>query len=363
MNAPRSKAVEAAPESDRVEETPHPRENLDFFGHHEAEQGLLEAYRADRLPQAFVIGGPPGIGKATLAWRLARFLLAHPDPAAAAVQEAKDLGIDANDPVAHKIAALSHGDVALLRREWNEKAKPARHYTEIRVDDVRQASHLFRSVAGAGGWRICIVDSAEDLNNSAANALLKLIEEPPPRSLFLIVAHRPALLLPTLRSRCQMLMLRPLADTDILRVIEALGTPWTEASLAERQVAAERGQGSVTTALSLLADDGIALDNQVRALLAGLPALDWRAVHSLADRIAGRDRTAQCDRVMTAIVDWIDERLQSEAGRGAARLAPLAEVWEKAADAAREAEALNLDKRPVILSIFAELAAARAMNA
>ncbi len=127
------------------------------------------------------------------------------------MQDARDLGINASDPVAHKVAALSHGDVALLRREWNEKAKPARHYTEIRVDDVRQASHLFRNVAGAGGWRICIVDSAEDLNNSAANALLKLIEEPPPRSLFLIVAHRPALLLPTLRSRCQMLILRPLA--------------------------------------------------------------------------------------------------------------------------------------------------------
>ncbi|MDR3408117.1 MAG: DNA polymerase III subunit delta' [Methylovirgula sp.] len=361
MNAPRSKALEAAPESDRVDETPHPRETIDFFGHHEAEQGLLEAYRADRLAQAFVIGGPTGIGKATLAWRLARFLLAHPDPTAAAVQGAKDLSLSAQDPIAHKVAALSHGDIALLRREWNEKGK--RHYTEIRVDDVRQASHLFRNVAGAGGYRICIVDSAEDLNNSAANALLKLVEEPPPRSLFLIVAHRPALLLPTLRSRCQMLTLRPLAPADILRVIDALGAPWTEASGAERQAAAERAQGSVATALSLLADEGIALDNQVRALLSGLPALDWRAVHALADRIAGRDQTAQCDRVMTAIVDWIDERLRGEAAHGPARLAPLAEVWEKAADAAREAEVLNLDKRPVILSIFAELAAARAVNA
>ena len=112
-----------------------------------------------------------------------------------------------------------------------------------------------------------------------------------------------------------------------------------------------------------LADEGIALDNQVRALLGALPSLDWRAVHALADRITGRDQTADCDRVMTAVVDWIDERLRAEASSGAARLAPLAEVWEKAADAAREAEALNLDKRPVILSIFAELAAARALSA
>jgi DNA polymerase III subunit delta' len=358
--APRQQA-EAAPESDRCFEAPHPRETFDFFGHLDAERSLLEAYRADRLPQACVIGGPPGIGKATLAWRLARFLLAYPDPALAAVQTAVGLGLDAHHPIAHKVAALAHGDIALLRREWNEKSK--RHYTEIRVDDVRQASHLFRTVAGAGGWRLCIVDSAEDLNNSAANALLKLVEEPPPRSLFLIIAHRPALLLPTLRSRCQMLMLRPLAPADIQRVIQAIGAPWSQAGVAEQVAAAERAQGSVATALSLLADDGIALDNQVHALLSGLPALDWRAVHALADRIAGRDQSAQCDRVMSVIVDWIDARLHSEAAQGAARLAPLAEVWEKAADAAREAEVLNLDKRPVILSIFAELAAARAMSA
>jgi DNA polymerase III subunit delta' len=357
----RKPLLEAAPEADRIDDTPHPRETPDFFGHREAEQGLLNAYRAGRLPQAYVIGGQQGIGKATLAWRLARFLLVHPDPASRAVQQADDLRIDAGDPVMHKVAALSHGDVVLLRREWNEKSK--RHYTEIRVDDVRQASHLFRSASAAGGYRICIVDAADDLNNSAANALLKLVEEPPPRSLFLIVSHRPALLLPTLRSRSQMLTLRPLETNEILRVIETLGEPWTEASEAERRIAAERAQGSVATALSLLADEGIALDNQVRALLGALPALDWRAVHALADRITGRDQTADCDRVMTAVVDWIDERLRAEASSGAARLAPLAEVWEKAADAAREAEALNLDKRPVILSIFAELAAARALSA
>ncbi|MEW6436783.1 MAG: DNA polymerase III subunit delta' [Pseudomonadota bacterium] len=355
------KSLEAAPEADRIDEAPHPRETQVFFGHQDAEQALLDAYRANRLPQAFIIGGPTGIGKATLAWRLARFLLAHPNPATPGVESAKDLSLRADDPIVHKIAALSHGDVVLLRREWNEKSK--RHYTEIRVDDVRQASHLFRSASAAGGYRICIVDAADDLNNSAANALLKLIEEPPPRSLFLIVSHRPALLLPTLRSRCRMLMLRPLATGDILRVVAALGEPWTEADEAERSAAAERAQGSVATALSLLADEGIALDNQVRGLLAALPALDWRAVHALADRITGRDQTDDCDRVMTAIVDWIDERLRAEAGWGPSRLAPLAEVWEKAADAAREAEALNLDKRPVILSIFAELAAARALSA
>src|ERR1700683_3934864 len=128
---------ESVPEADRFEDAPHPRETFEFVGHADAERALLDAYKANRLPHAFIIGGETGIGKATLAWRLARFVLAHPDPA--------DIQ-DARDPAARKIVALSHSDVFLLRREWNEKTK--RHFTEIRVDDVRQAIHMFQRSAG-----------------------------------------------------------------------------------------------------------------------------------------------------------------------------------------------------------------------
>ncbi|HLH10291.1 MAG TPA: DNA polymerase III subunit delta' [Methylovirgula sp.] len=346
--------IEAPPEADRFEDAPHPREIYAFFGHAEAERALLEACKADRLPQAFIIGGEPGVGKATLAWRLARFLLANPDPALA---QGRDLSVAPTHPVARKIAALSHGNLVLLRREWNEKTR--RHFSEIRVDDVRQASRMFQQAAE--GYRIAIVDSADELNRSAANALLKLIEEPPPRSLFLIVAHRPALILPTLRSRCRMLHLRPLGADEVLAAIEALGEPWTEIDPQARRIAAERARGSVSAALRLLSEDALEKDKLLRRLLDNLPGLDWRAVHTLAENI-GRDE-AEFERLMAAILDWIDTKLQSEAGQGAARLAPLAEVWEKAAEAAREAEAMNLDKRPLILSIFADLAAARAIAA
>ncbi|HKH80906.1 MAG TPA: DNA polymerase III subunit delta' [Methylovirgula sp.] len=353
--APRSS--EAVPEADRLEGAPHPRETFELVGHAETERALLEAYKANRLPHAFIIGGEPGIGKATLAWRLARFLLAHPDPAT--IQAAQDLAVDPHHPAARRIAALSHSDLFLLRREWNEKTR--RHFSEIRVDDVRQALHMFQRAAGAEGYRICIVDSADELNRSAANALLKLVEEPPSRSLFLIIAHRPALVLPTLRSRCRMLFLRPPSAAEILHVIDKLGEPRADAEM--RRTAAERAQGSVSAALRLLAEGGLERDKLVSRLLDDLPSVDWRAVHWLADAVTGRDKEAEFDRLMASIIAWIDARLHSEAARGARRLAPLAEVWEKAAEAAREAEVMNLDKRPLILSIFADLAAARALAA
>jgi DNA polymerase III subunit delta' len=337
---------DSVPEADRAEDAPHPRETFDLVGHAEAEQALLDAYRSNRLPQAFIIGGEKGIGKATLAWRLARFILANPDP----IEAARDLSVDSNHPVARHVAALSHSNLFLLRREWNDKTK--RHFTEIRVDDVRQAIHRFQQASE--GYRICIVDSADELNRSAANALLKLVEEPPPRSLFLIVAHRPALVLPTLRSRCQSLLLRPLSSDAIAAILDKLG----EADAEARRSAAERAQGSVATALSLLAEGGFELDRLVARLLDALPGVDWRSVHMLADRVAGRDNEAEFDRLMGMVIGWIDARLHSEAERGAGRLAPLAEVWEKAAEAAREVEVMNLDKRPLILSIFADLAAA-----
>jgi DNA polymerase III subunit delta' len=355
--APR--ADESAPEADRFEDAPHPRESFALVGHAEAERALLEAYKANRLPHAFIIGGEPGIGKATLAWRLARFVLANPNPAAA--KAAQDLAVAPNHPASRKIAALSHNDLFLLRRGWNEKSK--RHYTEIRVDDVRQAIHMFQRSAGSEGYRICIVDCADDLNRSAANALLKLVEEPPARSLFVIIAHRPGLVLPTLRSRCRVLLLRPLSTDEILAVIDGLGEPWTDLDAATRRAAAERAQGSVSSALRLLAEDGLELDTQTSRLLDQLPGVDWRAVHALADRVTGRGNEAEFDRLLASIMGWIDARLHSEVGGGAGRLARLAEVWEKAAEAAREAEVMNLDKRPLILSIFADLAAARAFAA
>lgn len=345
-------------ESDRLGDAPHPRETDRLVGHEQAERALLEAYRGRRLHHAWLLGGPKGIGKATLAWRFARFLLANPDPDAPAVRDATSLAVPADHPVAGRIRRGAVGDIAVLRRQWNDKSKKL--YGEIRVDEVRAALGLFQQAAGAGGFRLCILDSADDLNRNSANALLKAIEEPPRDAVFLIVSHQPSRVMPTILSRCRKLPLGALAAEE---VAAALGTlPGVDAASTpeERATAARRSGGSIGRALGLLDETRRALDRDLLAALDALPATDGRVLYRLADRLAGTDAAEAVGMLLETMLEWIDARLQAGAAAGAAArsLAPLAEVWEKLHASARDADALNLDRRPLILSMFADLATA-----
>jgi DNA polymerase-3 subunit delta' len=344
---------DTAPEADRAGDAPHPRETMILVGHAAAERAFLDAYRAGRMPHAWILGGPEGVGKATLAWRVARFLLANPDPQSASVQRAQTLEVDPASPASRQIAALSSSDVALLRRQWNDKVKKL--YTEIRVDEVRAAMRIFQHAAGGSGWRVAIIDSADELNRNAANALLKIIEEPPARSLFLLVAHRPGRILPTIRSRCRLLMIEPLKEGEVIRAVTALNSVYSQRDIA---AAAKRASGSVKEALRLLGGESGQLDANVQNLLARLPDVDWRDIHSLGDAVAGRDNEAAYESLKANVFTYLDRSVREGAARGPARLQPYAEAWEKVLDAAGETEVLNLDKRPLILLIFAELAAA-----
>ncbi len=346
-----------AAETDRFEDYPHPRETTGLVGHHEAEAQMLEAYRSGRLPHAWVIGGPEGIGKATLAWRFARFVLANPDVSADAVERAEDLSVPVDRPAARQVAAGGFGDIAVLRREINDKT--GRPYSEIRVDDVRRASGLFQQAARAGGYRICIIDSAEDLNASGANALLKLIEEPPPLSLFLMIAHRPAQLLPTLRSRCRLLPLRRMVPGDVGEVLRQLGLHGGEVPSETLALAAERGGGSVRGALHWLGGERLALYREISAALDKLPQTDWGGLHRIGDRIGAAPD--DFGLLTGAVLDWLHAKtrpLSDVTALERRRLAPLTEVWDKIRRSARDAETFNLDKRTTILSIFADLAQA-----
>lgn len=351
-----SREANALPESDRFDDAPHPRETLEFFGNAAAEGALLDAYRQNRLAQAWILGGPEGIGKATLAWRLARFMLAHPDPAAPEVQRATNLFVPGDAAAARQISALALADIFLLRRGWNDKTK--KFFTEIRVDDVREIIGAFHRGSGTGGWRIAIIDCADELNRASANALLKLIEEPPERALFLLIAHQPGRILPTIRSRCRKLALAPLAESDIVAAIEGLGPPWSRQE--NISAAAAQAEGSVREALRLLDGDGVAFDATLRRAFERLPQVDWNAVHMLADRLTGRDNEAAYETFMRALHRWLDARVRARAEQGAhaAQLIGYAGAWEEIAVAARETDVFNFDKRPLILTIFERLARA-----
>jgi DNA polymerase-3 subunit delta' len=330
-------------------EPPHPRETSVLFGHRDAELTLLNAFRSGRMPHAWLIGGPRGIGKATLAYRLARFILAHGDAAIPAVQRAETLAVDEDDPAARKVAAQTHGQLLTLERTLSDSGSLR---TVISVEQARETVPFFGSTAAASGWRICIVDTVDELNIPAANALLKVVEEPPARALFLLISDAPGRVLPTIQSRCRKLMLRPLDADDVrLAAAAALGIDPNDAALRE---AAEAAEGSVARALMLTAGDALELHQRIAGALEALPRTDAKALHALGDRLTINDRAALM-LLVDAIDRWLSERLRS-GNTDLARLAKVSEVWEKLNSAARDTEIYNLDRRPFVFTAFGLLA-------
>jgi DNA polymerase-3 subunit delta' len=346
-----SREEREATEPDQLEGAPHPREQYAFFGHREGEEAFVEGLRSGRLHHAWLVGGPQGIGKATLAYRVARTVL---DPRRSRDPAVSDLSTSADNPVARQVAALSHPNLAILRRApATDKKGPS---ATIPVEAVRRALTMFGSTAADGGYRVCIVDSAEDLTISSANALLKMIEEPPPRSIFLIVSHAPQRVLPTIRSRCRRLLLRPLEDAEIRAVIGSLGAPWTGMPGEVVDQALRYGEGSVRRTLELLDAEKVGFIEQVTRLLQALPRTDTRQVHALAESLARRDADDSYELTLETVQRWVTDKLHERAGHGASRLAPLVEVCEKIARTAREIDVFNLDRRPFILTLFDDLA-------
>ncbi|GEP05123.1 DNA polymerase III subunit delta' [Methylobacterium oxalidis] len=340
-------------EAGDLADVPRPRESATLVGHAAAEAAFAGAIASGRLHHAWLIGGPQGIGKATLAYRVARYLLANPDPDPA---PPRSLAVDPAHPVARKVAALSHPNLVALRRHRLPGAKALP--TKIGVDAARRALDLFGATAGNAGYRICIVDSAEDLNPNSANALLKMVEEPPPHSLFLIVSHAPGRLLPTIRSRCRALALRPLAEAEVTQVLSGLPAPFRAPEAASLARAAALSEGSVARAVAMLDPATAGLVTEVEALLAGIERPDWRRILALAEKLAGRDAEPLFEASLDTVYRFVSSELDRRRAEPPARLAALVEVCDKTARAAREAATYNLDRRPLVLSLFGDLAGA-----
>jgi DNA polymerase-3 subunit delta' len=328
---------------------PLPRETTVLFGHDGAEREFLAVYRSSRVPHAWLIGGEPGIGKATLAYRIARFVLAQPDPSRASA--ADTLALEPAHGTVRRVAVNAHPDLLVLERTPGDNGKMR---TVITVEQVRRLTTFFGSTAGEGGWRVCIVDSADELKYpEGSNALLKMLEEPPPRSLFLLVSHAPGRLLPTIRSRCRRLALRPLGQGDVVRAAStALGADADDPAIA---AAAAAARGSVSRAIALAGGPMLALREKVAALLSVLPSTDAGALHALGDEL-DRDR-GLLEVFVGAVRDWLSGRLDTEVGN-LTRLARAADLWERLNRSARDVEVYNLERKPFVFTIFGLLAEA-----
>lgn len=357
-------------EPDRVDGAPHPRETRHLFGHDAAEAAFLEAFNGGRLHHGWLITGPRGVGKATLVWRIARFLLAQP-PADEGLFGAPpppvDLDIAPDHPVARRVQALSEPGLKLIRRSLNDQGRPRQ---VIAVEDVRALRDFFGMSATDGGRRVVIVDCADELNPNAANALLKLLEEPPAGATLLLIAHQPSRLLPTIRSRCRELRLSALGAKAMQPALaQALGDAAEGAG--DSVALAELSGGSVGEAIRILSQDGLALYAQIVAVMAGLPDMDRPRLRALSDSVAGRGAEARFD-LLVRLVDMAVARMARAGALGQplpegapgeaaliARLAPdagAARRWaELAADLgarARQGRAVNLDPAALVLDMF-----------
>ena len=335
----------------------HPRRRFVLCGHEQAEKRLEDAYASGRLHSAWLIGGPRGVGKATLAYRFARLLLARPDGRAVG---GPGIDVAPDHPVARKIAAGSHPDLLRIERAFDRKK--GRVQAETSAEVARAVPRFFAHTAGEGGWRVCIVDTADDLNEVSANVLLKIIEEPPPQSLILLLSHAPGRLLATLRSRCVKLTLAPLGDDQVIEVLRAL--PGSSAASADLALAAELARGSPGRALELVGSGAGRLFAMFRDLLAQLPGLDMRQAFALAEQLQARRNEDAFDAFCELLGDWIAARARQAALEGRTGAHSWAAAHDDVSRSIALTNELNLDRRHFIVSAFETLqdAARRAID-
>ena len=360
--APVLQEIEALPEADRFDDVPHPRATTVLHGHADAEKALAQGAAGGRLHHALLVTGAEGIGKATLAYRLTRYLLADPterDPFRLSLEVAPET------TAARQVMALSHPGLLVIRRVWDAKAK--RFSASIPIDEVRRIRSFLAHTAGAGRSRVVIVDSADELNGPAANALLKSLEEPPPETHFILVSSNPGRLLPTIRSRCRLVQLKPLGEQDLRRAAQAaLMTSEREPPGAnEWSRLVPLASGSVRRLLVLWMRDGLKMQERIDTVFAGLPRLDWGLVHTVGDELGSAAAADKLETFYELLLGHIAGLVRQSASGGAAssgavappRLASWAELWETLVREKAEAMALNLDRKSLIFGAFSRIEA------
>lgn len=343
-----------------------------LIGHGEAEAALLDAFNSGRLPHAWLFTGPKGIGKATLAFRFARFVLKQKDSSSGGFSMFDEpppatLDVPPGDPLFSRVASGA-ADLVTIARSWDDKAK--RWRKEIGVNDIRRLQPFFHSTAAEDGWRVVIVDAADEMNRNAANGLLKILEEPPQRALLLLIAHAPGSLLPTIRSRCRVLKLRPLTEDASAEVLERC---LPEVAPDDRIALARLAEGAPGRAVALHEAGGLDLYRQIVELVGALPRVDAVKVHAFGDKLTRKGEEGAWTMFTDLLGWWLARAIRAAAsGVMPAPIVPgeaqaltvlpercgldrSVEVWENVTGLIARADSVNLDKKQVVLNVFSLL--------
>jgi len=355
-----------------------PVSNADLIGHEKAERFLAEAFNAERLHHSWLISGPRGVGKATLAYRFAKYVLANfksdvdlYSNTLELIEKPNSLYVPREHPVFQRVAAGGHADLLVIERSENKQGNLS---SVIIADDVRNARNFFRMTAGEGGWRIIILDSVDEMNVYASNALLKMLEEPPQRALLLLISHNPGRLLPTIRSRCQTLRLEPLKASCLVNWLLARAP---DEPIKELEIVSFLAEGSIGRALELIELGGVSIYTDIMTLLESAPNIDTSSLHALASKLASK-KGIDNFKLTGELIRWILARIIKFSARydgqelsveeqalfekivGGSSLDRWLNVWENVDDILASADSANLDRKQVLLNTFSFISQASA---
>lgn len=354
-----------------------PRTATDLFGHEKTERAFLDAYNAGRMPHGIILSGPKGIGKSTLAYRLAKFLFKQGinDPNqdslfGDAPAAAETLNVDQAHPAVRLVLSGGHPDLLVAEREYDEGKD--RYKASIAVEEIRKVAPFLRKTASQGGWRVVIIDDADTMSRSAQNALLKILEEPPSNTVLILIAHRMGTMVPTIRSRCRVYNMNPLSQSDFSKLLTVRGHSLGGGELETLYALSE---GSIGEALRFIERDGLTTLNTILGMLSDYPRWNWPEIHKLGDVLgkAGKDDAYQ---QFAELLPWVYTQMIRTKARGTSlengyfkdqqalqallrqsSLESLLKICENLEDLFATVAKSNLDKRQAVLSAFTLMAA------
>ncbi len=336
------------------------KNNPYILGHEKAESLFLQAWKNNALHNSWLISGIEGIGKATLAYKFARFLLANNTDK----ENCSSLNISPDNQVFRLVANNSHPDLKIIERDYTDtdrkkvlkaikdgeqlsetELKDLKKSSFIRVDDVRTINEFLSKHSSNDGWRVVIIDSIDEMNIASANAVLKILEEPPAKSLMLLISHNPNQLLPTIKSRCTKLNLQPLSDDVLASLLRRYRPNLTESNIKK---IVEISSGSIGKALSYVDNNAVGLYDELKNILLSGKNFRVSNVLDFATKVSSNEENYNLGREL--ILKFLSEYVKT-----GTNIAAQAESWDFCTKTFSETERLNLDKKQVLINAITHI--------